>query len=205
MQSGNLNLLEPSGPLQVCNGTALILPFIKWLWKVDQNGLVYPWKWDRQAAPKLRLLTTNLRCVTSQKSENLRAVRALKCGAEEKWRRSVGPIAWQWIGRPERFKGESNILYTPKRERANWNRDSVRWNCLLKHVIEGKIGRRKDEEEDVSSYWMTLKKWEGTGNWRRKHWIALFWELTLERVIKRLKADYWWWWWWWWTQSEVCS
>ena len=27
MKSGNLNFLEPSGPLQACNGTAL--PFIK--------------------------------------------------------------------------------------------------------------------------------------------------------------------------------
>ena len=27
MKSGNLNLLEPSGPLQACNGTALPLPF----------------------------------------------------------------------------------------------------------------------------------------------------------------------------------
>ena len=27
MKSGNLNFLEPSGPLQACNGTALTLPF----------------------------------------------------------------------------------------------------------------------------------------------------------------------------------
>jgi len=26
MKSGNLNLLEPSGPLQACNGTAFVLP-----------------------------------------------------------------------------------------------------------------------------------------------------------------------------------
>ena len=26
MKSGNLNFLEPSGPLQACNGTALLLP-----------------------------------------------------------------------------------------------------------------------------------------------------------------------------------
>jgi hypothetical protein len=29
MKSGNLNFLEPSGPLQACNGTALPLPIIK--------------------------------------------------------------------------------------------------------------------------------------------------------------------------------
>jgi len=28
MKSGNLNFLEPSGPLQACNGTALPLPVI---------------------------------------------------------------------------------------------------------------------------------------------------------------------------------
>ena len=28
MKSGNLNFLEPSGPLQACNGTAIPLPFI---------------------------------------------------------------------------------------------------------------------------------------------------------------------------------
>jgi hypothetical protein len=41
-------------------------------------------------------------------------------------------------------------------------------NFLLKHVIEGKIEGRieltGDEQEDVSSYWMTLRKREDTGN-----------------------------------------
>jgi hypothetical protein len=44
----------------------------------------------------------------------------------------------------------------------------VRRNCLLKHVIEGKIEGgievKEDEEEAVSSYWMILKKREGTVN-----------------------------------------
>ena len=31
MKSGNLNFLEPSGPLQACNGTALHLPTFMWL------------------------------------------------------------------------------------------------------------------------------------------------------------------------------
>ena len=30
MKSGNLNFLEPSGPLQACNGTALPLPYMWW-------------------------------------------------------------------------------------------------------------------------------------------------------------------------------
>jgi hypothetical protein len=29
LKSGSLNLLEPSGPVQVCNGIALPLPFIQ--------------------------------------------------------------------------------------------------------------------------------------------------------------------------------
>jgi len=28
MKSGNLNFLEPSGPLKACNGTALPLPYL---------------------------------------------------------------------------------------------------------------------------------------------------------------------------------
>jgi hypothetical protein len=42
----------------------------------------------------------------------------------------------------------------------------LRRNCLLKHVIEGKIEKmietREDEEEDISSYWMTLRKLENS-------------------------------------------
>jgi hypothetical protein len=44
-------------------------------------------------------------------------------------------------------------------------------NCLLKQVAEGKPEGEKwrgDEEENVSSYWMTLRKKEVTGNWKRK-------------------------------------
>jgi hypothetical protein len=44
----------------------------------------------------------------------------------------------------------------------------LRGKCFLKYVIEGKIGRKieygEGEEEDVTSYWMTLKKQENTGN-----------------------------------------
>jgi hypothetical protein len=37
--------------------------------------------------------------------------------------------------------------------------------------------------EDVSSYWMTLRKTEVTGNWKRKLQIALFEELTFEEFM----------------------
>ena len=40
----------------------------------------------------------------------------------------------------------------------------------------------EDEEEDVSSYWMPLRKQEGTGNWKSKHEIAHHRELNLEEA-----------------------
>ena len=59
----------------------------------------------------------------------------------------------------------------------------LRRNCLLKQVIEGKIrGRWKwqeDEEEDVRSYWMTLRTGEDTpfeGGSSRSHYVEeSFW------------------------------
>jgi hypothetical protein len=49
----------------------------------------------------------------------------------------------------------------------------VRWDYLLKHIIEGKIqGMMQvtgDEEKDVSTYWTTLRKIEDTRKWKRKH------------------------------------
>jgi hypothetical protein len=52
--------------------------------------------------------------------------------------------------------------------KANWSGRTLCKNCLLTHVIEVKteerIEVREDKEEDVSSYWMTLRKQEGTGN-----------------------------------------
>jgi len=56
-----------------------------------------------------------------------------------------------------RIKENKNILYTTERRKADWFGHTFRRNCLLKHVVGGKIKqgqkRREDEEEDVSSYW----------------------------------------------------
>jgi hypothetical protein len=49
------------------------------------------------------------------------------------------------------------------RRKLNWIGYILRRNCLLKHVIEGKK-RREDDEEDLSSYWMTLRNRKYTGN-----------------------------------------
>ena len=63
-----------------------------------------------------------------------------------------------------RVKEIGNILRTRQRRKANWN-------CLLKHVIEGKIketrrgGRRLKE--------LLLKESEDTANRRSKHQLAL--------------------------------
>jgi hypothetical protein len=66
-----------------------------------------------------------------------------------------------------RVKEERNILHTIKRRKANWIGHILRRNCLLKHVIEGKIegrldvtGRRKrrrkqilDDMNEKRGYW----------------------------------------------------
>jgi hypothetical protein len=41
-----------------------------------------------------------------------------------------------------RFKKERNILHTMKRRNANWIGHILRRNCLIKHIIEGKIAGR---------------------------------------------------------------
>jgi hypothetical protein len=38
-----------------------------------------------------------------------------------------------------RGKEERNIIHTIKRRKANWIYCSLHGNCLLKHVIEGKM------------------------------------------------------------------
>jgi hypothetical protein len=54
----------------------------------------------------------------------------------------------------------------------------LRRNCLLIHVIEWNVEGTKDEEEDVRSYWITLRKsgkgkaipiqaWTGPEGYRR--------------------------------------
>lgn len=56
-------------------------------------------------------------------------------------------------------------LHKIERSNANWINYVWRRNSLMKHVIERNIEQgREDEEKCVSSYWMTLKKQEETGN-----------------------------------------
>jgi len=63
--------------------------------------------------------------------------------------------------------GTALPLHRGKRGKADWFSHIWYKNCLVKHVIErvmeGKW-RAVDEKEDVSSYWMTLRKRGDTGD-----------------------------------------
>jgi hypothetical protein len=82
------------------------------------------------------------------------------------WRR-MEKISWTDRVRNvvlHRVNEERNIVHTINRRKANWIGHILRRDCLLRHVIDGKIKGTEDEEEDISSYWMTSRKSEGTGN-----------------------------------------
>jgi hypothetical protein len=71
-----------------------------------------------------------------------------------------------------RMKEGRNILYTIQRRRANWIARILCRNCLLKHVIEGKIegrilvaGRRRERGKQLLN---DLEETESTGSCKRK-------------------------------------
>ena len=61
-----------------------------------------------------------------------------------------------------KVKEDKNALHAKNKRSDNWIGHILRRNRLLEHMIEGKIEgkieRTGREEEDVSSYWMTLRK-----------------------------------------------
>ena len=63
-----------------------------------------------------------------------------------------------------RVKEQRNIPHEIRKRKANWIGHILRRNCLVQRVTEGRIqgGIEKDKEEDVGSYWMTLRKGEDT-------------------------------------------
>jgi len=71
-----------------------------------------------------------------------------------------------------RVKEQRNILHEISKRKAKWIGHILRRNCLLQRVtereIKGGIEVTEDEEEDVKSYWMTLRKGEDTLICRRK-------------------------------------
>jgi hypothetical protein len=62
----------------------------------------------------------------------------LKCVAGEEWGRSVGPIVWEMR---KCCIQSRRILHTIKRRKANWIGHILHRNCILKHIIEGKMER----------------------------------------------------------------
>jgi len=62
------------------------------------------------------------------------------------------------------FIEQRNILHEIIKRKANWIGHTLRRNCLLKQVIEGNIKEdmevKRRREEDVRSYWMTLRTGE---------------------------------------------
>ena len=65
-------------------------------------------------------------------------LKVLKPGAGEGWR-SFGPICVKNELVLYRVKENRNILHTIKRRKANWIGHIWHRNCLLKHIIEGRI------------------------------------------------------------------
>jgi hypothetical protein len=82
-----------------------------------------------------------------------------------------------------RVQDDENILLTRKRMKTNRICLILRKNCLPKHAMKG----REDEEENVSSYWMILRKREDTGNRKRKHWMAHCVDLNWEEALANYK------------------
>jgi hypothetical protein len=81
-----------------------------------------------------------------------------------------------------RVKEERNILHTIKRRKANWIGHNLRRNCLLKHVIEGKLegriemtgrrGRRRkqllDALKEKRRYWKSKEEALDRTLWRTR-------------------------------------
>ena len=52
----------------------------------------------------------------------------------------------------QNVKDERNILHTIERRKADCIGHILHRNCLVKHVIEGRMKEQDDEEGEVSSY-----------------------------------------------------
>jgi hypothetical protein len=104
----------------------------------------------------------------------------LKCGAGEEWRSVRNEVVLH------RVKEEKNILHTIKRRKANWIGHILCRNCLLKHVIEGKLegriemtgrqGRRHkqllDDLKEKRRYWKLKEEAQYRILWRTRFGIG---------------------------------
>ena len=91
-----------------------------------------------------------------------------------------------------RVKEERNVLHTIEKRKASWIGHILSRNCLLKHVIEGKIkgiseGKtRKENKQLLSDLAETRRHWK----LNRKHWIEFCRKLDLEEAMYVSKTDY---------------
>jgi hypothetical protein len=69
-----------------------------------------------------------------------------------------------------RVKEERNIVHTIKRRKANWIDHILRKNCLLKHVIEGKVEGKIEVTGRRGTRWKQLLNYpeETRGYWKLK-------------------------------------
>jgi hypothetical protein len=75
-----------------------------------------------------------------------------------------------------RVMEERNVLHTIRRRKANWIGHVLRRNCLLSHIIEGKIigtrrrGRRRkqllDDLKEARRYWKLKEEARVRNFWR---------------------------------------
>jgi hypothetical protein len=70
----------------------------------------------------------------------------------------------------QRQGGRENRIFNKERK-AKFIGHILRRNCILKHVIEGRIERKLEGKIRGGirpKLWMTAMKREGAGNWKRK-------------------------------------
>jgi len=104
---------------------------------------------------------------------------------EMRVRRRIEKIGWTDRVRNEvlhRIKEGRNILQAIKIRKANWIGYVLRWNCLLQHLIEGKLegrievtGRRRrrgkkllDDLKEKRGYWKLIKEALDRTLWRTR-------------------------------------
>jgi hypothetical protein len=69
-----------------------------------------------------------------------------------------------------RIKDKRNTLHKIKTRKVNWIGHILRRNCILNHVIEGRLGGIGRQRKDVSCYGMILRKQGAVDRavWRRR-------------------------------------
>jgi hypothetical protein len=75
-----------------------------------------------------------------------------------------------------KVKEERNILHTIRRRKANWIGHTLRRNCLLSHITEGKISRTRrrgrrckqllDVLKEARRYWKLKQEAQDCTLWR---------------------------------------